>query len=322
MKSDFFTPPKHLAKAGRALRKPQFLANSHHLANLAQELIIRGFSKRTIKSYLSHNQRFLDFVAKSAREVDSQDIKNYLLYLKSQNQTNTSLNQVISALKFYYQQILRRKLFFSIQRPKKEKFLPVVLTRAEIIKIINCAHNLKHKLLLSLLYGSGLRVSEVVKIKIGHLDLISKSLLVKDAKGQKDRYTLLSGISIKLLNLYLPKIPIVDSERPVMSVAKPSRGTEQKYLFSGSPREAGQGGESSLSQRSAQKIFDHALAESGLKKEATCHSLRHSFATHLLEGGVDIRYIQKLLGHQNIKTTEIYTHVARNFCNNIKSPLD
>lgn len=280
-------------------QKPNFLANNHPLASLAQELIIRGFSRRTIKSYLSHNQRFLDFVVCSAREVDSQDIKNYLLYLKSQNYTNTSLNQVISALKFYYGQILRRKLFFSVRRPKKEKFLPTVLTKAEIIKIINCAHNLKHKLLLSLLYGSGLRVSEVVKIKIVHLDLASKSLLVKDAKGQKDRLTLLSSISIKLLNLYLPKLP-----------------DTQKYLFSG------QSGESHLSQRSAQKIFDHAFKESAIKKDATCHSLRHSFATHLLESGVDIRHIQKLLGHQNIKTTEIYTHVARNFFNNIKSPLD
>lgn len=288
-------------------KKPQFLANNHPLASLAQELIIRGFSRRTIKSYLAHNQHFLEFVGKSARAVDSQDVKNYLLYLKSQNYTNTSLNQVISALKFYYGQILKRKLFFSIQRPKKEKFLPTVLTRAEIIKIINCAHNLKHKLLLSLMYGSGLRVSEVVKIKINHLDLISKSLLVKDAKGQKDRLTLLSGISIKLLNLYLPKLPAEGPER--------SRG-KQKYLFSG------QQGENHLSQRSVQKIFEHALQESGIKKDATCHSLRHSFATHLLESGVDMRYIQKLLGHQNIKTTEIYTHVARHFLNNIKSPLD
>ena len=280
-------------------RKPYFLANNHPLTSLAQELIIRGFSRRTIQSYLAHNQRFLDFTGKSARAVNSQDIKNYLLYLKGHNYTNTSLNQVISALKFYYGQILHRKLFFGVRRPKKEKFLPTVLTKSEIIKIINCSHNLKHKLLLSLMYGSGLRVSEVIKIKINHLDLISKSLLVKDAKGQKDRLTLLSAISIKLLNLYLPKL-----------------SSEQKYLFSG------MSGESHLSQRSAQKIFEQALRESGIKKDATCHSLRHSFATHLLESGVDIRYIQKLLGHQNIKTTEVYTHVARNFFNNIKSPLD
>lgn len=283
----------------RGLQKSQFLASSHPLASLAQELIIRGFSRRTIKSYLSHNQRFLDWLGKSARDTSSQDIKDYLLYLKTKNYSNTSLNSVISSLKFYYGQILHRKLFFSIRRPKKEKFLPMVLTRSEIIKIINSASNIKHKLLLSLLYGSGLRVSEVVKTKISHLDLAGKSLFVKDSKGAKDRYTLLSGISIKFLNIYLPKL-----------------SAEQKYLF------AGQSGKSRLSQRSAQKIFENALNKSGIKKEATCHSLRHSFATHLLEGGTDIRYIQKLLGHQNIKTTEGYTQVARNFYQNIKSPLD
>jgi len=288
-------------------KKPQFLASSHPLASLAQELIIRGFSRRTIKSYLSHNQRFLDWLGKSAKEATSQDIKDYLLYLKTKNYSNTSLNSVISCLKFYYGQILHRKLFFSIKRPKKEKFLPMVLMRSEIIKIINSANNLKHKLLLSLLYGSGLRVSEVVKIKISHLDLAGKSLLVKDSKGAKDRYTLLSGTSIKFLNIYLPKLSAVHSE---------SGRRGQEYLF------AGQSGKSRLSQRSAQKIFENALNKSGIKKEATCHSLRHSFATHLLEGATDIRYIQKLLGHQNIKTTEAYTQVAKNFYKNIKSPLD
>lgn len=288
MKSDF-----EMAK------RPQFLANNHPLASLAQELIIRGFSRQTIKSYLSHNQHFLDWAGKSAREISSQDIKDYLLYLKSKNYSNTSLNNIISALKFYYGQILHRKLFFNIRRPKKEKFLPIVLTRAEVIRIINHTHNLKHKLLLSLLYGSGLRVSEVVKIKISHLDLESKSLFVKDSKGAKDRYTLLSGISIKFLNIYLPKL-----------------SNEQKYLFSGVNNH------SHLSQRSAQKIFEQALEKTDIKKQATCHSLRHSFATHLLERGVDIRHIQKLLGHKDIKTTEIYTQVANNFYKNIKSPLD
>jgi len=288
-KSDFPALPGHPLGA---------LINNHPLANLAQELIIRGFSKRTIKSYLSHNQRFLDFVGKSAREVSSQDIKNYLLYLKGQNYSNTSLNSVISALKFYYSQLLHRKLFFVIKRPKKEKFLPMVLSKLEIVKIINSSSNLKHKTLLSLLYGSGLRVSEVIKIKISHLDLATKSLLVKDGKGNKDRYTLLSGQSIKLLEIYLKKLP-----------------SAQIYLLAGlnAPH---------LSQRSAQKIFDKALDKSGIKKEATCHSLRHSFATHLLESGVSIRYIQKLLGHSSLKTTEIYTSVARDFWENIKSPLD
>lgn len=286
MKSDF-----------KAIKKPQFLNNSHPLATLAQELIIRGFSKRTIKSYLSHNQRFLDFTNKSAKETTSQDIKNYLLYLKSQNYSNTSLNNVISALKFYYNQVLHRKLFFNIVRPKREKFLPVVLTRAEIIKIINITHNLKHKLLLSFMYGSGLRVSEVVKLRVGDIDILTKSVLVKAGKGQKDRHTLLSNNSIKFLDIYLKNI-----------------AEDQIYLFAGT--------QGYLSQRSAQKIFAKAAQAVGLKNNATCHSLRHSFATHLLENGLDIRYIQKLLGHSSIKTTEQYTKVAKNFLQNIASPLD
>lgn len=294
MKSDF-----------KAIKKPQFLNNAHPLATLVQELIIRGFSKRTIKSYFSHNQRFLDFVGKSAKEVNSQDIKNYLLYLKSKKYSNTSLNNVISALKFYYRQVLKRRLFFDIKRPKKEKFLPVILSKVEIIKIINSTKNLKHKLLLSLLYGSGLRVSEVVRLKISDINISSKSVLVKAGKGQKDRYTLLSQNSIELLEVYLQK------KSPCQGGF---RGLNKDYLFTGIKNH--------LSQRSAQKIFSQALLAASVQKKATCHSLRHSFATHLLESGVDVRYIQKLLGHNSIKTTEIYLKVANNFLQNIKSPLD
>lgn len=276
-----------------------YLPKVHPLANLAQELIIRGFSRRTIKSYLAINQRFLDLINKSAKEATTQDVKNYLLFLKTRGLTNTSLNLTISALKFYFEQLLHRKLFFNIQRPKKEKYLPVVLSREKIIKIINSANNLKHKLLLSLLYGSGLRVSEVVKLKIADLDINNQTLFIKESKGNKDRYTLLSQQSIELFKIYSKKFT-----------------KNQLYLFPGA------GKRSRLSQRSAQKIFNYALKKSGVLKKASCHSLRHSFATHLLENGVDIRVIQKLLGHQNIKTTEIYTHVADNLLKKIKSPLD
>ncbi len=281
--------------------KNSFLAlpNSHPLATLAQELIIRGFSRRTVKSYLAYNQKFLDFVAKSAKEVDSQDVKNFLLFLKSQNYTNTSLNLVISALKFYYEQVLKRRLFFSVTRPKREKHLPQVLAKNQIQSLITAAANIKHQLVLSLLYGSGLRVSEVVTLEIKDLDLENKFVLVRGAKGAKDRYTLLSQASLELVKKYLRVLPL-----------------GQKYLF------AGAGGAGHLTTRSAQKIFEHACAKVGIKTDVSCHSLRHSFATHLLESGVSIRYIQKLLGHNSLKTTEIYTSVARDFWENIKSPLD
>lgn len=279
------------------LPKPQNLAHIHPLSSLAQELIIRGFSRRTIKSYLAHNQQFLNFIGKSPREVTAQDIKDYLLYLKSKNYSNTSLNSVISSLKFYYQQVLRRKLFFNIHRPKREKFLPVILHRDEVVKIINSTDNLKHKLLLSILYGSGLRVSEVVKLKIADVDILTGRVFVRDGKGNKDRYTLLSKHSARLFEIYFKKI------------------AGQAYLFSGA------NGEGHLTQRSAQKIFDKAIEKIGLTKKVSCHSLRHSFASHLLANGVDIRYIQKLLGHKNIKTTEQYTHTAGDFLSKISSPL-
>jgi len=278
------------------------------LFNLAQELIIRGFSKRTIKAYLAINRRFLAFLGKSAKEATTQDVKDYLLYLKAHGLSNTSLNLTISALKFYFQEILKRKLFFNIQRPKRERHLPIVLSKEEIIRLINLTDNLKHKLLLSLMYGSGLRVSEAVSLKIADADLNNLKVLVKSGKGAKDRLTLLSRHSAELLKQYLPQLL-----------------PGQNYLFSGKSRAQsrdGAGGQGRLTQRSAQKVFLQALNRAGIGKQASCHSLRHSFATHLLERGTDLTFIQKLLGHENIKTTQIYARVSDNLITKISSPLD
>lgn len=306
MKSDFFRPSLG-SSASRELVDNVILPSHynltvqkvHPLSSLAQELIIRGFSKRTIKSYLTINQRFLAYFGKSAKEATAQDIKNYLLYLKAQGLSNTSLNLVISALKFYFQQVLKRKLFFNVIRPKKEKYLPTVLSKEEIVKLLDSTGNLKHKLLLSLMYGSGLRVSEAVSLRASEVDLANFKVLVKSGKGAKDHFTLLSRHFAELLKKYLAELPV-----------------GQTYLFAGS------GGSGRLTQRSAQKIFNQAIARSGIKKTATCHSLRHSFATHILENGTDIRIIQKLLGHENIKTTEIYTRVSDLLVSKISSPLD
>ena len=303
MKSDFFEHPQ----GDQGFDDPRVLSNkiaslvprAHPLAFLVRELIIRGFSPRTVKAYLVHNQKFLDFVGRSAKAVATQDIKNYLLYLKARQYSNTSLNHVISALRFYYDDFLRRRLFTHIRRPKREKFLPTVLAREQIIKIINAPANIKHKLLLSLLYGSGLRVSEVVRLKVEHLLCAEKLILVKDAKGHKDRYTILSQQSLNLWEIYKTNWP-----------------ESSQYLFPGA------GGRSHISSRTAQKIFAQAVVRADIASPATGHSLRHSFATHLLENGLDIRYIQKLLGHSNIRTTQGYTAVAKSYLQNIKSPLD
>jgi len=272
-----------------------FLSKVHTLAKLAQELIIRGFSKRTIKSYLAINQRFLYFTGKSAKEVTAQDIKNYLLYLKVRGLSNTSLNLIISALRFYYQQVLKRKLFFNIRRPKKDHHLPVVLSRVEIEKIINSIANPKHKLIISLAYGSGLRVSEVMSLKVKDVNLDELTVHIKHSKGRKDRLTILPEKLIPALKQFIVN---KNSEDFVFASIQGSR----------------------LTARTAQKIFKNGLIKSGLKKAATFHSLRHSFATHLLENGVSIRYVQELLGHQNIKTTQIYTQVSSGFLRQVRSP--
>lgn len=272
------------------------IANQHPLKSLAQELIIRGFSRRTIKGYLAHNQNFLNFISKSAKEVNQQDIKDYLLYLRARGYSNTSLNNVISALKFYYQQVLKRKLFFNIQRPKREKFLPVVLSREEIIKLVNSPTNPKHRLIIALAYSAGLRVSEVVSLKIKDVDLNNMTLILRGAKGNKDRVTVFSDKLKKELSVLV------------------NQKNKNDFVFIGRSR-------NKLTTRTVQKIFTQAIYKSGITKAATFHSLRHSFATHLLENGTDIRYIQGLLGHQNIKTTQIYTQVTNPRLKNIKSPL-
>jgi len=278
-----------LNKKNVILYKGELVVN-HPLKSLLQELIIRGFSRSTVKNYIGHNQRFLNFINKSAREVNTQDIKDYLLYLKSKKYSNVSINNIISALNFYYTNILKRKLFFNIKRPKKEKYIPIILKKEEIIKIIESSDNLKHRLILSLLYGSGLRVSELCKIKKEDINLEEKSLFIKNSKGSKDRYTILSNYSIELLKEYLI-------------------GIEEKYLFN-------------ITKRSIQKIFNNNLKKSGINKKVSCHNFRHSFATHLLENKVSLRVIQKLLGHSDIKTTQRYIQISNSFINKINSPLD
>lgn len=263
---------------------------------LARELAIRGFSRRTIKAYLGHNMQFLVWLAKSAKEVTAEDIKNFLRYLKTQGYTNTSLNSVISSLKFYYQEVLKRKLFYTVTRPKREHYLPIVLSRVEIQTMLDATVNLKHRLLLALAYGAGLRVSEVVGLQLWDINFANQVIYIHQGKGNKDRLSLLPSSLVEQLHQFM--------------------GTRkgEDYLFAGSD-----GGP--LTTRTAQKIFEQALERAGLNKPATFHSLRHSFATHLLEGGTDVRYVQELLGHNDIRTTQRYTHVTSPRLRNIQSPL-
>jgi integrase/recombinase XerD len=268
------------------------------LYNLEQELRIRGFSRETIKSYVLYNKLFLEFIGKSPKSVTNNDIRQYLISLKDRNCASSTLNVALNALKFYYREILKRKFFFDIKGAKKTNYLPTVLSKEEIERMLVKTTNPKHNFLISLMYSAGLRVSEAIKIHMRDFDLDRKMIVVRQGKGQKDRCTLLSE---KLM-------PIL---RKQISLKKPNG-----YLFTGA------GGNGHLTSESAEKIVKKAAEAAGIAKKVTCHSLRHSFATHLLEAGTSIRYIQELLGHARLETTQIYTKVANNNLQNIKSPLD
>jgi len=275
------------------------LAKDNNVENLRRELLSRKYSYRTVKGYLYYNRDFLSFIRKEPSGINDSDIKDYLLHLAEERQSATStLNQAINALKFYYGTMLKKKFVYEVKRPRKDKKLPVVLSKEEVAKILSSVDNLKHKAILMLVYSAGLRVGEVVKLKPEDIDSKRMLIRIKGAKGRKDRYTLLSEMALEILRKYWRDY-------------KPD-----KWLFEGAKKER------YISTRTVQHILEHACRQAGIRKDISVHTLRHSFATHLLEGGTDLRYIQELLGHAHSKTTEIYTHVSTKSLSKIQSPLD
>ncbi len=265
--------------------------------NLKQELKIRKYSPKTVKAYLRYNKECCQFLKKTPKFVTTQDIKNYLEYLVDKGLSPASINLAINALKFYYKTFWHKNLLLSLQRPRGRKRLPTVLSQSEIKKILETVSNKKHKLILSLIYAAGLRASEAVNLKVKDLDFNGRALYIRNGKGKKDRQTLLPE-TIKEGLKSLTKDKDLDN-----------------YLF-----ESNRGGR--LTTRSIQKMFSKAFKKTDVRKKATCHSLRHSFATHLLEKGINLRYIQELLGHKRLETTRIYTKVTHPKLKEIKSPLE
>jgi len=266
---------------------------------LRQQLKARGYSERTVKAYLGHVQRFMQFVQEGRVPWDEQTLMRYNLHLQERSFSHAYINQAISAIAFYLRHVcVSAPLSVDYARPKREQKLPNVLSMREVISVLDAVTNPKHRALLYLTYASGLRVGEVVRLKPQDLDADRQTVKVRQGKGRKDRYTLLSSAAHREVSRYLT------AERP------------QFWLF------PGQDARKPLTERAAQKVFEQALRKSGVKKEVSIHSLRHSFATHLLEAGTDIRYIQELLGHRNMKTTERYTHVSVRDIRHIQSPLD
>lgn len=270
------------------------------LEKLKDELKLRGYSSKTIKNYCGHLRRFQSFIHKCLEAITEDDIKQYLLHLIEGQQTSHSfVDQAISAIKFYNEKVLKQKVELAkLKRPKKERKLPDVLAEDEILAIINAVKNIKHLVILVMVYSSGLRVGEVVRLRPEDIDIQRMMVHVRQGKGRKDRYSVLSQFSLELLKKYIDQI-------------KP-----ETWLFPGADPGC------HLTERTVQKIFEHARERAGITKRVSVHNLRHSFATHLLEGGTDLRYIQELLGHANSKTTEIYTHVSKKGLERIQSPMD
>ena len=282
---------------GKLRSPPRF--PKHWETKLETELRSRKYSSHTMFSYIYFNRQLCSVLGKFPEEINSDDVKRFLAGIeKDRNYSSSSINLAISAIKFFYRNILKKDLVSLKTRPRHDKYLPMVLDKSEISKILSLEKNVKHRLLLMLAYSSGLRVSEVVAIRREHIDLPRRVIYVKLGKGRKDRYTILSEKAALFLEKYCSIYNI------------------QNWLFPGQPATR------HLTIRSAQNIFSNAVREAKIPKKVSIHSLRHAFATHLLERGTDIRYIQALLGHSSLRTTERYTHVARRNVLNIQSPLD
>jgi site-specific recombinase XerD len=255
------------------------------------------YSRKTSQRYVSIAECYVRFLDVPLEKSSSADITRFLAFLEHNRDSSAStINQAISALRFLYSKVLGKETFLT-RRPKADRRLPGILSRDEAMRIVMAPRNIKHRSLLVLAYSAGLRVSEIASLRVDDIDVARGVILVRKGKGRKDRYTILSTKAKSLLDTYL------DLYKP------------QEWLFEGQ-----NGGH--LSTRSIQEVFVRAKNKLGITKNVSIHSLRHSFATHLLEDGTDIRYIQELLGHANAKTTQIYTHVARKDFLRIRSPFD
>lgn len=267
------------------------------LKKLEIELKISKNSPYTIKNYLLKNSELFNFTGKNPEDINSDDVKLYLSE-KMNNSSAASVILFLSAIKYAYSNILNKDPTANIKRPRKDKKLPAVLTKNEIKQLFSVLNNKKSKLMVSLMYACGFRVSELTNLKIDDLNLNEKTGYVRKGKGRKDRFFNIPEFLIKDLQKQIKKQKKINSE----------------FLFSGS--------KGKLSERNIQKIVKTAAKKAGLKKDVHCHTLRHSFATHLLENGTDIRIIQSLLGHSSIATTQIYTHISTEELKKVKSPID
>ena len=292
----------HLEVMSDDERKLQGISEQNKLAynDLKNQLILKAYSENTKRMYLAEFAHLLRLIKDfSVNELTTEKLKDYFLYcVQKEHMKERKMNGKINAIKFYFEQVLNRpKLFYSIPRPKKPLTLPSMLSRGEVKRIFVIIKNKKHLLALQLCYGMGLRVSEVVNLRWEDFDKDRMQVKIKAAKGKKDRYVPLPKTVLPLLAEYY-------------RIYKP-----KTYVFEGQYGNR-------YSKSSLQQVFKRAMIKAGIHKKIGVHGLRHSYATHLLEAGADMRFIQELLGHNSIKTTQIYTKVTNQSLSKISSPLD
>lgn len=272
------------------------MESKQFLKTIEIELKISKNSPYTIRNYINSNKELLDFSKKSPDQITTDDVKNFMAENLT-DKASASITLFLSAIKFAYTTILKNDITATIKRPKKEKKLPTTLSKTEIKKLFAELKTEKSKLMARLMYACGFRVSELVTLKISDLNFPEMVGHIRQAKGNKDR----------IFNI--PKFLLDDLQYFVEQQKKAG----EEFLFTGRSGK--------LSTRNLQKIISSAANRAGLQN-VHCHTLRHSFATHLLEDGIDIRKIQELLGHADLSTTQIYTHVSTEELKKIKSPID
>ena len=267
---------------------------------LEKELKLRGYSPKTLRAYVYAVHNFVRYHKRPAEQMGAPEARAYVLHLIEDKQAaSATANQAVCALRFFYTQVLRRPFDLKdLPFGKRRRTLPSVLTEKEVLALLDAEKNVKYRAVLMTLYSGGLRLQEVLQLRPQDIDSIGMRIHVRAGKGGKARYVMLAHT-------------LLDTLREYFKLYKP-----KKWLF------CGQSLEEPLHPRSVQRMIKQAAAAAGLRKRVSAHILRHSFATHLLERGTNLRYIQELLGHSSIKTTMIYTHVSRRALSQVVSPLD
>ncbi|MFD1552444.1 recombinase [Putridiphycobacter roseus] len=297
---NYFSPKKTINNHNPKIKREALKLNNDLVPEAyVQKLLLKQYAKSTVHTYISLFTRFvMYFQDRKIEQLNENDIRSYLEKEVKLGKSGSTINQTVNAIKFYYELVLEMpNRFYDIERPIKSKTLPKVLNKKEVGLILKNIKNIKHHCIVSLLYSAGLRRAELLNLKLTDIDGQNNTIFIKDGKGRKDRVTIVSKSLIKQLRTYYK------TYRP------------KEYLFEGTTGKQ-------YSATSVSKIIKKAAAKGGILKSVSAHMLRHSFATHLLEDGTDLRQIQLLLGHTSSRTTEIYTHVTKNHLKVIKNPLD